>query len=337
MIRAALPIALAILIVPAATPAPSRAADSTPRDSVQTLVPGVDLVPGRFVAGHQPDGNSVIFHGPDGLVVVDTGRHPEHTQEIVDLARRSHAAVKVIVNSHWHLDHVGGNAMLRREFPGLRVYASAAIADAQRGFLADYRVQLETLMARSHDPKQLQAWRAEVALIDSGPALAPDVVVESSGKRELAGRWLDLELERYAATAGDVWVLDPATKVLAAGDLVTLPVPFLDTACPTGWKTALDHLAKADFRWLVPGHGPPLGRSQFETYRAAFGALVACAETAKPKQECVDGWLRDAAELIPAGDRELARSTLDYYMENSLRVDRARSAKLCGGSAPRSH
>jgi glyoxylase-like metal-dependent hydrolase (beta-lactamase superfamily II) len=331
MIRAALPIALAILVLPAAAPAPSGAADSAPRDAVQTLVPGVDLVPGRFVAGHQPDGNSVIFHGPDGLVVVDTGRHPEHTQEIVDLARRSHAAVKVIVNSHWHLDHIGGNAMLRREFPGLRVYASDALADAQRGFLADYRAQLEALVARSHDPQEQQAWRAEAALIDSGSALAPDVVVESSGKRELAGRVLDLELERHAATAGDVWVMDPATRVLAAGDLVTLPVPFFDTACPAGWKTALDHLAQADFRWLVPGHGPPLGRTRFETYRAAFGALVACAATTKPKQECVDGWLRDAAELIPAGDRELARSTLDYYMENSLRIDPARSAKLCGG------
>jgi len=29
---------------------------------------------------------------------------------------------------------------------------------------------------------------------------------------------------------------------LIAGDLVTLPVPFLDTACPNGWRKALDTL-----------------------------------------------------------------------------------------------
>ena len=48
------------------------------------LAPGVDLLPGRFVKGTQPDGNTVILRGRTGLVVVDTGRHPEHTQGVID-------------------------------------------------------------------------------------------------------------------------------------------------------------------------------------------------------------------------------------------------------------
>src|SRR6476646_6318439 len=90
--------------------------------SASELAPGVDLIPGRFVAGAQPDGNTVVFAAPDGLVVFDTGRHPEHTQQIVDFASAARKPVVAIVNSHWHLDHVGGNVLLRQKYPSVRVY-----------------------------------------------------------------------------------------------------------------------------------------------------------------------------------------------------------------------
>src|ERR1700745_4252468 len=80
------------------------------------LAPDVHLMPGKFVAGTQPDGNTVVFTAPDGLVVFDTGRHPEHTQQIVDFASAAKKPVVAIVNSHWHLDHVGGNGMLREKY-----------------------------------------------------------------------------------------------------------------------------------------------------------------------------------------------------------------------------
>jgi hypothetical protein len=34
--------------------------------SASELAPGVDLIPGKFVAGTQPDGNTVVFTTPDG-------------------------------------------------------------------------------------------------------------------------------------------------------------------------------------------------------------------------------------------------------------------------------
>jgi hypothetical protein len=43
----------------------------------------IDVITGTFVVGRQPDGNTVIFAAPDGLVVMDTGRHVEHTQQIL--------------------------------------------------------------------------------------------------------------------------------------------------------------------------------------------------------------------------------------------------------------
>lgn len=294
------------------------------------VAPGVTLVPGAFVPGRQPDGNSVIIRAPDGLIVIDSGRHPAHAQQIIDYAIASKLPIRAVINSHWHLDHVGGNPMLRRAYPGLRVHAGAAIEDAMRGFLADYRAQLQAGLDKTGGDAAAQApLRAELALIDAGKALYPDVAVTASGTRRIAGRTLDLHLQRDAVTAGDVWVFDPATRLLVAGDLVTLPVPFLDTACPERWKAALNDLAAVDFAVLVPGHGAPMDRAAFASYRIAFGHLLACAASAAPKSACIDGWSRDAAPLLTDADPQFVRALLDYYMDTSLRADAAHTAKLC--------
>lgn len=269
------------------------------------IVPGVHLIRGNFTPGSQPDGNTIIFTAPDGLVVVDTGRHVEHTQQIVDFAKNAKKPVKAIVNTHWHLDHIGGNVILRREFPEARVYASGALSEALTGFLANYKKQ----MLEQPDPSK---FKAEIALIDAGPKLAPDQVVKEPGKLTLGGRAFDVGLENQAVTAGDVWLFDPATGVLVAGDLVTLPVPFLDTACPQKWEASLERLSKVDFELLVPGHGPPLTRRQFATYRKAFSALLACKDE---KAKCADGWMTAIAPLIPAEDVEFTKVLIGYYVE----------------------
>jgi len=278
---------------------------------VIALSPAVHLIPGKVVPGTQPDGNTVVIRGAKGLIVFDTGRHPEHTQAILDFAKEQHLPVQAIVNSHWHLDHVSGNTMIRREYPGAAVYASGALADAQKGFLANYRKQLEEMIDKIPDA------RAEIARIDS--VVSPDHIVTASGSRTIAGRKVDLELEKDAATAGDVWLFDPATRILASGDLVTLPVPFLDTACPSGWKRALAHIAKTDFDLLVPGHGAPMHRKELEQYRTAFDNLLSCAASDKKKEQCVEGWMADAGDLIAKDDPKYVRAMVDYYVDNKLR------------------
>jgi glyoxylase-like metal-dependent hydrolase (beta-lactamase superfamily II) len=297
--------------------------------SAVPLATGVELLPGRFVPGGQPDGNTLVFDGAGSLIVFDTGRHAAHTQAIVDYAHARELPVIAIFNSHWHLDHVGGNAMLRKAFPAVRIHASGAIEDAMHGFLAKYRAQIEDILARPDgDAAQKATLRDERALIDAGPALYPDDRITKSAMQTVAGRRVQVGLETRAVTAGDVWLFDPATRVLAAGDLVTLPAPLFDTACPARWKAALAHLDKVDFATLVPGHGAPMTRSQFGTWRKAFDRLLACADGKASKDACIDGWLRDADALIPAGDVKLARGLLDYYLDGILR-DASKTTPLC--------
>jgi len=302
-----------------------------PAGDAIAVAPGIDLLRGRFVLTEQPDGNTTILRAPQGLVVVDTGRHAAHTQRILDFAAAAGQPVAAVINTHWHLDHIGGNVMLRRAFPQVRVYASNAIEGARTGFLAKYREYLVGAVAKAAgDAEKEKPLRAELALIDAGTALAPDQPVTRTGPLTIAGRQLELGLQPAAVTAADVWVFDPATRVLMSGDLVTLPVPLFDTACPAGWKAALDALTAVPFDRLVPGHGPVLTRDQFESYRRAFGNLLACAASPKAKGECMDGWLADAGALVPAEEQKMARALLDYYLDTSLRPpDPTRAADLC--------
>jgi glyoxylase-like metal-dependent hydrolase (beta-lactamase superfamily II) len=294
------------------------------------LAAGVELIPGKFTPGTQPDGNTLVLAGADALVVIDSGRHREHTQRIVDFARATGAPVRFLVNTHWHLDHAGGNRILREAFPGVSVLASAAMEGALEGFLARYRTQLEDLVARAPNEEAARTYRDERAILDAAPALRPDEVVTASGLRTLAGRVLDVHLERAAVTAGDLWIVDVASGTLVAGDLVTLPAPLFDTACPARWSEALGRLAAADFRILVPGHGAPMDRAQLGLYRQGFDALLECSTSPRPKEECVEGWLSDAAPLLPEEDRQLARSLLDYYVGAVLRAPAEQVAERCG-------
>jgi len=297
-----------------------------------SVAPGVDLIPGTFVPGRQPDGNSLIFRTADGLVVFDSGRHAEHTQRILDYARDAKLPIKAVINSHWHLDHVGGNPRIRAAYPEVRVYASVAIDEAMGGFLANYRKQLTEAIAQDTDEKTAQAYRDEIAIIDTGRALYPDEVIDKSSTRHIAGRAFGVHLQTHAVTAGDVWIYDPATRTLAAGDLVTLPVPLFDTACPARWKSALADLERVPFTTLVPGHGAPMPRAQFGIYHRAYANLLDCAASSKDKSACIDGWIANAEPLLIHANPGFVRTLAGYYIDNVLRGPKAKIDKLCNAS-----
>ncbi len=282
------------------------------------LADGVLWLPGHYGPERQPDGNSVLFAAPGGWVVVDSGRHPAHAQALLALA--GERPIHTVVNSHWHLDHVGGNPALRAAHPRLQVIASPAIDAALDGFLADYAAQLRERLARDPQSPQAPDWRAEVARIDGGAALRPEVVVTEGSSTVLAGRDVQIGFEANAVTGGDLWLLDPASGVLAAGDLVTLPAPFFDTACPGRWQKALARLSTVEFTTLVPGHGAPMTPADFARYRSAFDGLLACAAGDAADAVCVDGWLAAAGPLLTDADAQgQARGLLEYYLPTVLR------------------
>ena len=326
--RAVVSAAMLALIACSTTPG----IGTPPRPAIATEAPAgpMTLLRGRFVSGEQPDGNSVLLRGRDGMIVIDSGRHARHQQRILAAVRATGLPIVAIINTHWHLDHIAGNPTLRSAYPQAEVYANPQVGQALAGFLGDYRRELLALIARAPaESADVLAWREEVARIDAGERLLPTRPVLAGESASIAGRRLQLGLERNAASGGDVWVLDPASRTVIAGDLVTLPAPLFDTACVEGWRAALARLDAVEFEQLVPGHGAPMTHAQFSQYRVAFGRLLDCAAGTASADSCRAGWMRDAADLIEADDTALANSLLDYYIGQVLRAPSAGQAKYC--------
>jgi len=293
------------------------------------------LVAGTFEPGRGPDGNSVFLDAPDGLILIDSGRHPEHQARLLDHAREAAKPIVAIVNTHWHLDHSGGNAEIGAAYPDAPLYASRAIDGALAGFFPASRAAAERYLAAGGvSPEQEAEIRRDFAAMDDPQALRPDQPVTASGPMAIAGRPLLVNLAEHAATEGDVWIYDPATRTVVAGDLVVAMVPFMDTACPEGWRRALGEIAALPFETLIPGHGAPMSRQQFAAWRAAFNGLLACASSAKGKDECVAGWRRDAAAFIPAGEEARADEMVSYYIDTRLRAAPAERERYCRPSPP---
>ena len=296
----------------------------------QDVAPGVWLVPGGIPPDRQPDGNTVIFAAPAGLIVVDTGRHTWQREAILELARAQKQDIVAIINTHWHLDHVSGNPDLRAAYPGLRVYASDAIDGALENFLPS---SAKDSLSYLDDPQVPQATRDDIRgdlrTIENGAGLKPDEVISASGTTTIGGHVLRINLARDAATAGDVWLYDEKSQVAVLGDLVTVPAPFLDTACPEGWTVALQQVAATPFEVAIPGHGGPMTRAQFQLYQAAFEAFIACASSARPQGECASEWADSIRTLVADDPAELqrARGMAAYYVD-MLRANGGRS-KFC--------
>jgi glyoxylase-like metal-dependent hydrolase (beta-lactamase superfamily II) len=305
-----------------------RAGSAEPEVTTPLVVAeGVWLIAGGTREDRQPDGNTVVFDAPRGLIVVDTGRHAWHRNAIVGLARERREDVVAIVNTHWHLDHVSGNPALRQAYPKVRVYASDAIDDALTGFLArSARESAEYLKDESIPATMREDIAADAATVANGAALRPDVVIDRTGPQELGGRTLEIHLAHDAVTAGDLWLYDPRSKVAVLGDLVTLPAPFLDTACPQGWLDALQDVDGTEFQTAIPGHGAPMNRAQVAQYRSALAAFIACAASNEPKANWSAGWLEAAAPLLSgeADESAHAQSLTNYYVD-MLRANGGRS------------
>lgn len=308
-----LPALLALALAGCAVHPPVREL-AMPRPYAHGIGGATFLVGGRFDPGRSPDGNSLILYGPEGALVIDSGRHPEHVTTILQGLRGINMAPVAIFNTHWHLDHVSGNPALKAAFPGIKVYGTSAIDRALTGFLAASAEASRKDLAEGAIPASaVPDVEGDLAAIARGAELRPDVIVREGGDLLIAGRPLSLRVANHAVTESDLWIYDAAEKRAIVGDLVTMPAPFLDTACPEGWLTALDAVAASGAEQVVPGHGPILTMAEFGAWKAAFGDFIACARGSGALETCSAGWLTGARAFLMGDPR--AKAMVDYYGE----------------------
>ncbi|KQV48098.1 hypothetical protein ASC95_19200 [Pelomonas sp. Root1217] len=292
----------------------------------QTLAPGVVFVSGGFEAGRQPDGNSLLLKGDQGWLLIDSGRHRAHTEAALSAAG---GELRAVLNTHWHLDHLGGNAWLKSQRPDLKFWASPAVAKslAADGWLDRYRRQLVEAIPTA-PPEQAAVMRVDLDLLNQAEALRPDHEVPAASLQTIAGRRLQIGVET-AVSGGDLWVLDKASGTLAAGDLVTLPVPFMDTACPPAWREALARISAQPFQRLVPGHGPVMSRDDFKRWRGGFEALLDCADQGLHPGACAAVWRSRVDRWPDDAGRARVNGMLGYYFKTLLQAPTEQRERFC--------
>jgi cyclase len=282
-------------LAPAAVAAPTSNVAANFR--VEQIAKGVYAVIRKDPPGMMCDGNSAFIVNDDGVVVVDA---PEASKEILAAIRKvTSKPVRVVINTHWHDDHIIGNQVYRDAFPGVRFIAHEATREYLPGKGLEARKQMiqfapqgagqqrqmlqegKWLDGTPLTAEERKSLASDVALVDHYMAVVPkaEIVLPTETVRDSltlqsGSRTIRIIHLGRAHTSGDLAVHLPGEGVVMTGDIVVWPVPLVggDQSHVGDWSATLERLRGLHARILVPGHGPVL---HDESYPALLSELFA--------------------------------------------------------------
>ena len=226
--------------------AASVRAQDLPELTVETLVHGVHVIHGH------PGGNVLVVETMLGLVLVDA-QSGNAADSVLRVAERSTNAIPVmVINTHYHEDHLGGNSRFRSV--GARIVAHANVP---------IRARVDTTIEELGWHRE----RAEEADLPTA-TIAGDTSFSEGGVR------FELMTFGQAHTDGDLAIYLPDRNVLHTGDILEVDAfPFIDWwggGSLAGTIAAVDRLLALvdDETVIVPGHGHVVDRAHMVTYRA---------------------------------------------------------------------
>jgi cyclase len=242
---------------------------------VAKLAPKLALISGD-------GGNIAALFDDAGVMLVDSGYDNRTAELLRALSEQvSPQRVRLVFNTHWHADHVGGNETLAK---------GGAVIMAHENVTKRVS-QTVTMEAFSNSVKPLPpAARPTRTLAAGASSSKPDVI-------EFAAEKLHAFHVEPAHTDGDSVVVFPSANVIHMGDLFFhTSYPFIDYSTG-GWiggmVAAADTLLKlADSRTrIIPGHGPLATKDDLAAYRqmlaTIFDRLQALAKQGKTVDEAV--------------------------------------------------
>ena len=224
-----------------------------------------------------PQGNTTVIIGDRDVLVVDSCYYPPTArQDIAQIRQWTSKPVRFLVNTHWHYDHTMGNGVYAEAFPGIEVIAQTQtrknIKGYNPGWFARYPGRTVTLQQQLDSGKKTDGTamtekeKSEFADAVRGraPVLAefsklvdrtPDMGFDTALDIDLGSREVQIRHLGRGNTAGDAIVYLPKEKILAAGDLLDHPIPYLGGGYPVDEIATLEKLAQYDIETIVPGHG----------------------------------------------------------------------------------
>ena len=257
--------------------------------------------------GGLASGNAGFVIGDEGVLIFDTFFTPAAMEElIVEIQALTKLPIKFAVNSHYHLDHTGGNQVLVAR--GVPIIAHDNVAQWQttknKRFLpepedlqkrrADAAKQLSETPADQKDKRtqferQIRRFDAMMAIRLTNPTVTfgSGIVRLYLGKREVILSTLP------GHTGGDVFAYVPDAKVVFTGDLGwSKTLPNLVDATVNDWIPTLDKiLTQYPSAQFIPGHGNVAGPSEIRDFRDYLDDL-----RTRVKQGIGDGLTIDQAK-----------------------------------------
>jgi cyclase len=203
---------------------------------------------------HRSGSNAGFVIGDDGVLVVDSFFDPDAARALVaEIHRLTPKPIRYVVNTHYHIDHTGGDQVLRD---------AGAIVIAHRNVRGWVRTDNINLFGGRITP----ALKAQIE------ALAlPDLVTDKDlivwlGARKIVVRTV------LGHTGGDLTIFVPDAKILFCGDLLWRRVPpnLIDGSVREWAATDADfaRMPDAAHTIYVPGHGDVAGLADVEDFRA---------------------------------------------------------------------
>jgi len=203
-------------------------------------------------------GNIALLTTPDGALMVDGGL-PDRTSALLTLVALQSGGrpVRVLFNTHWHLDHTGSNEALGKA--GATIIAHHNTARWLRS-----RVYVEA-QQRTYQPRPADA--------------IPKQEITTPGRMTFGGETIEYGPLAPAHTNGDIYVFFPGANVLMASDVLSVGrYPIMDYSTG-GWiggmieaTTTLLKVGDANTR-IVPGNGPLQTKQDLQAEHDMLGTV----------------------------------------------------------------
>jgi cyclase len=183
-------------------------------------------------------GNTTAVITDEGVILVDDKFEIDLDNILRVLATVTDQPVRYVINTHHHADHSGGNAKLQA-----------------RGVVA------------------IASENARVRMVAGNLPGLPDFTIERRGQLYLGGKSAEIYWFGRAHTDGDVVVLFPDDRVLAAGDVFTLApeapqlIDYGGGGSAEEWTATVDGVLELDFDTVVPGHGGVVTKQAMYDFR----------------------------------------------------------------------
>jgi cyclase len=235
-------------------------------------------------------GNIVCQIGPDGKVVIDSGMATGTHKLLEALAKLDEHRLKLLVNTHWHIDHTDGNAALHLQ--------GGAFIIAQK----NTRIRLAS-------PQYLRIY--DVHFPAAPEAALPQETFADRNTLWMNNDELSLVHTPNAHTDSDIFIHFVKGNVIHTGDLwFNGMYPMIDLSSGgtiNGMIQGVDAvLAKADEHTkIVPGHGALGDKAGLAAYRTMLatvadrvkklketGSTVEQAIAAKPTADLDAAWAK---------------------------------------------